>query len=106
MRRFGEAEAVLREALAGREKTIWNEWRRYNSQALLGESLAGQGRYAEAEPLMLYGYAGLIERESAIPEVFRRNLVNAGTWIVELYENWGKAGEAAEWKRQIQARKK
>jgi eukaryotic-like serine/threonine-protein kinase len=105
LRKYAEAEPVLREVLAGSEKSGPNEWRRYSSLSLLGESLSGQGKYAEAEPLLLGGYAGLIERESAIPMTSRDNLQNAGTWIVELYRNWGKPEIAADWKQRVQERK-
>jgi len=105
LHKYSEAEPVLRELLAGQEKLIPNEWMRYNSVSMLGESLAGQAKYAEAEPLLLSGYAGLTERESAIPEASRFNLENTATWIVELYQSWGKPEIAAGWKQRIQERK-
>ena len=105
LHKYSESEPVLRELLAGQEKLIPNEWMRYNSVSMLGESLAGQGKYAEAEPLLLSAYAGLTERESAIPETSRFNLENTATWIVELYQNWGKPEIAAGWKQRIQERK-
>ena len=33
----------------------------------LGEALSGQGRYAEAEPLVVGGYEGMKAREAKIP---------------------------------------
>ena len=33
----------------------------------MGTSLSGQKRFEEAEPLLLSGYQGLLERQSAIP---------------------------------------
>ncbi len=105
LHKYAEAEPVLREALAGREKSTPNEWPRYNSQSMLGESLAGQAKYAQAEPLLLSGYAGLTARESAISDDARFNLQNAGAWIVELYQNWGQPEIAAAWKQRLQERK-
>jgi hypothetical protein len=93
--RYGEAEAVIREVLATRKKTIPDDWRRYNSECMLGESLAGQGKYAEAETLLLSGYAGLKERESSIPPESKYNLENARAWIAQLYKDWGKPEKAA-----------
>ncbi len=35
--------------------------------SLLGGALLGQGRYAEAEPLVIGGYEGMKAREAKIP---------------------------------------
>src|SRR5262249_46940017 len=65
---FTEAEPLLRETLAMREKRVPNDWRTFIMQSLLGESLLGQKKYADAEPLLLRGYEGLKQRENAIPK--------------------------------------
>ena len=105
LKKCAEAEPPLREALAGLDKTTPNDWRRFSAESMLGESLAGQDKYAEAEPLLLSGRSGLIERQSAIPATSKYNLENAGTWIVQLYENWGKPEKAAEWKQRLLSQK-
>jgi hypothetical protein len=57
----------------------------------------GQGKCAEAEPLLLAGYKGLKERESkARPDELPR-IAEAGAKIVALYDAWGKKDQAAEW---------
>ena len=88
-----EAEPLLREALGSTEKASPDAWTRYYRQVLLGASLAGQKRLAEAEPLLISGREGMVQRESAIP-ADRLNLVpQAGQRIVELYKSWGKLGD-------------
>ena len=64
--RWSEAEPLLREALAIREKATPDDWRRYDAMSLLGGALLGQGRYAEAEPLVVAGYEGMKAREARI----------------------------------------
>ena len=50
----GLAEQRLRRALAIRERLLDpTDWRLAQAKSLLGASLAAQGRYADAEPLML-----------------------------------------------------
>jgi tetratricopeptide (TPR) repeat protein len=46
--KFGEAEQILRSAHAGYEKRGLPEWHRYLCEALLGATLAGLGKDAEA----------------------------------------------------------
>ena len=71
--------------------------------SLLGGSLPGQARYAEAEPLVVAGYEGMKERESRItaPDQFR--LREAAARVVRLYEAWGKPEKATEWKAKLGA---
>src|SRR5262249_14002926 len=65
--RYSAAEPVLREALAWYEDTKSNDWSRYHCQSLLGACLSGQRRYAEAEPLLLSGYDGMLQRRTTVP---------------------------------------
>jgi hypothetical protein len=102
--RHVEAEPLLREALSGHEKRNSDAWPRFNCQSLLGAALAGQGKYSEAEPLLLSGYEGLIQKESKIPFANRSALEQAVNRIVELYRDWGKPEKAAEWRNEAQVR--
>jgi hypothetical protein len=81
-----------------------NSWRRYCGQALVGASLSGQKRYAEAEPLLLSGYQGLKERQSAMPVATRHVASEAGTRIVQLYQDWGRPEKAGEWQIKVQGK--
>jgi tetratricopeptide (TPR) repeat protein len=103
--KYKQAEALLREALNGHQKIMTNTWNLYNCQSLLGASLAGQKKYGEAELLLLSGYEGMRRREATIPAFDRFKLEQAGEWVVQLYQDWGKPEQAAEWQERLQASK-
>jgi hypothetical protein len=65
----------------------------------LGASLAGEKKYAEAEPLLLEGYQGMLARKDRIDVPDRYHLELAHRWVVRLYQAWGKPDKAAEWKK-------
>ncbi len=103
--RYADAEPLLSEAVTGYQETTSDSWAPYNSQSLLGASMAGQKKYAEAEPLLLSGYQGMLQREATIPASERLQLERAGQWIVQLYQEWGKPEQAAEWRDKLQGAK-
>jgi tetratricopeptide (TPR) repeat protein len=88
-----EAEPVLRECPALREKKNPENWSRYNTMSMLGEALCGQGKHAEAEALLVEGY-----EKMAPPEPLTVRKREALERIVKLYEAWGKPEKAAEWR--------
>jgi eukaryotic-like serine/threonine-protein kinase len=94
--RYSDAAAILRNALATYEKTAPDTWPRYKAQQLLGASLLGQDNFAEAEPLLLSGYQGLVRLESTIPVPDRFDPAQV---LVGLYGKWNKPEKAAEWKQ-------
>jgi ECF sigma factor len=96
-----EAEPFLRECLAIREKSSPDNWATFNPRSLLGGSLLGQKKYAEAEPLVLSGCDGMKAREVKIPGVQRWKLTKAGERVLELYESWGKPDQAADWQKKL-----
>jgi hypothetical protein len=98
---FAAAEPILRECLAIREKTQPDEWSTFNTRSTLGGTLAGQKRYAEAEPLIVSGYEGLKAREARIPLPGKPRLREAAERVVQLYEAWGKPDKAAEWRARL-----
>src|SRR5205823_5524564 len=65
--KWSKAEPVLRECLAIREKATPDDWSRFSTMSQLGGTLVDQGRYAEAEPLVVPGYEGMKAREAKIP---------------------------------------
>ena len=71
------AEAPLRECLDIRKAPLPNDWTRFNTMSTLGGSLLGQGRFAEAEPLVISGYDGMKAREATIPRRARSRLTEA-----------------------------
>jgi tetratricopeptide (TPR) repeat protein len=96
-----EAEPLLRECLAIRGKATADGWSRYDAMSLLGEAHLGQGRFAEAEPLLVRGYEGMQARESRIAVLERFRLRDAAKRVVRLYEDWGKTEQVAAWKAKL-----
>ena len=97
-RKCADAETAIREALSSYDNTSPDNWRRYYSRTILGATLAGQGRYADAEPLLLSGYEGMAQREATMPFENRSALDQGGEWIVQLYRDWGQPQKAAVWR--------
>jgi tetratricopeptide (TPR) repeat protein len=92
-----EAEQSLRECLIIREKVQPEAWNTFNAASMLGAALLGQGKYAEAEPLLLAGYEGMKQRAKAIPPQGSARLPEAADRLVDLYIRWGKPDEAKKW---------
>jgi hypothetical protein len=63
-----------------------------------GRQPARPGKYADAEPWFLKGYEGLRAWAAKKPAVLQPRLQAAAAWVVRLYEAWGQAAKAAEWK--------
>ena len=82
-----------------------DRWARYACQSMLGSILAMQKQYAEAEPMLLSGYQGILQRESTIAALDRIELARAGERIVELYRGWEKPDRAAEWRARLESAK-
>jgi eukaryotic-like serine/threonine-protein kinase len=99
---YGQAEALLREALKGYLKVRPDFWARFDVESTLGASLAGQKRYADAEPLLLSGYEGMSRLEASIPPINKPSVQRAGEWIAALYQSSGQTAKAGEWRQQLQ----
>jgi tetratricopeptide (TPR) repeat protein len=96
---YVRAESWARTAFTIFEKNGSKGWESFYSRSELGESLAGQKKYSDAESLLLVGYEGLAG--NTIPVAERSVLDEAGRWIVQLYHDWKKPAEAAEWTRKL-----
>ena len=88
-------EATLRHVLDVRERLLSpDDWRIAQSKSVLGASLMLQGRYADAEPLMVAAAAGL----KPIPGLQdRERRANRGR-LVTLYEKLGRRGDADKYR--------
>ncbi|MGA3190483.1 MAG: tetratricopeptide repeat protein [Bryobacteraceae bacterium] len=102
--KYALAEPLVREALVNWEAAGPANWMRYYGQALVGASLAGQNRFAEAEPLLLSGYQGLLERQTTIPIIRRRVVNEAGQRVAQLYRDWGQPEKAREWEENVRGK--
>jgi tetratricopeptide (TPR) repeat protein len=101
VKRWAEAETLLRDCLELREKKLPDEWQRFHTMSQLGAALAGQKKYAEAEPLLIQGYEGLKAREATISAPAKKYLSAAAARIVPFYEAWGQPAKAAAWRAKL-----
>ena len=99
--KWTKAEPLLRESLSTREKVQPDEWTTFNTRSLLGGSLLGQKKFAEAEPLIVSGYEGMKAREARIAQPGKPRLIEAAERVVKLYEAWDKKDKAAEWRAKL-----
>jgi tetratricopeptide (TPR) repeat protein len=98
-RKYAEAETLLREAMSGTGNQNTQIGDTFDRQSLLGASLLGQSKFAEAEPLLIAGYEGLKKLSPAIS--VDANLPEAGERLMRLYSAWGKHDQADEWRRKL-----
>jgi tetratricopeptide (TPR) repeat protein len=101
---YAEAESLLRECLAIREKNDPNGWTTFNSKVQLGAALLGQKKYTEAEAVLVAGYEGMTQREATMPPQAKDRLLEAIERLVQLYEATAKPNEAARWRKKLDAR--
>jgi len=94
--KFAEAEPFAHEALDAEKKAQPDDLQRFWAASLLGESLAGQKKYDQAEPLLVEGYQGMLARKDriAVPDRYRLEL--SRQWLVQLYQAWGKPDKATQ----------
>jgi eukaryotic-like serine/threonine-protein kinase len=97
-----EAEVLLRECLKFWEAKRPDDWLTFSTRSMLGGSLLGQKKYAEAETLLVVGYNGMKARAAKIPSEERFRPAAAGERVVRLYEEWGKPTKAAEWRAKFE----
>jgi tetratricopeptide (TPR) repeat protein len=95
--KFAQSEPLAREAVEVYRKQRPDDWRRFRAESLLGISLAGQKKYAEAEPLLLAGYQGMVAGKDHMAAYYRFHLDRTREWLVRLYRAWGKPEKASEW---------
>ena len=95
--KFAECEPLVREIMTIARTKQPDDWLSFHAQSLLGACLAGQKKYAAAEPLLLEGYRGMVARKDriAVPDWY--HIDRTRDWIVELYQAWGRPEKASEW---------
>jgi serine/threonine protein kinase len=102
LKAWSDAETVLRECLAIREKKEPDAWTTFNTKSMLGEALLGRKQFADAEPLLLDGYEGMKKRADKIPPQGKIRLHEALERLVQLYEATDKKDEAAKWRKELE----
>jgi tetratricopeptide (TPR) repeat protein len=101
-KKFAEAVSILREYLALKEKAQPDDWTTAEARSLLGEALAGQRSFQEAERLLLAGQDSLVKRREKIPVRQRdASLYDSVARLMRLYEAWKKPAQADNWKTRL-----
>jgi serine/threonine protein kinase len=95
--RHAEAAELLTEILQRRTQTAPEDWRTYQAKSRLGEALIGQGKLADAEPLVIGGYQGMKQHQQKIPTEARRCIVEAVDRLILLYTKLGQSEEIKKW---------
>ncbi|MBX7105458.1 MAG: serine/threonine-protein kinase [Gemmataceae bacterium] len=96
-KQYDKAEPLAREDLAWREKKEPDDRLTIEMRVLLGESLLGQKKYAEAEPLLVKAYDEMKAKpldsngQSLKPEA-------VAALLAQLFEAQGQADKVAVWK--------
>ena len=101
LKAWADAEPILRECLAIREKKEPDDWRTFSTRSMLGGALLGQEKYSDAEPLLVHGYEGMKQRVAKIPANSKVRLTEALERLVRLYEATGETDKVAEWKKKL-----
>ena len=96
--KFEQSEPLAREAFDFYNKKRPDNWHRFRAESLLGAILSGEKKYADAEPLLLTGFQGMLARKAQISVPDQYYVDRAREWILQLYQAWGKPQKAAEWK--------
>ncbi len=103
-KKFAEAEVFARELVKHNERvSAPDDWRVFNALSMLGRSLAGQKRYAEAEPLLLSGYRGMVQRMDMVSGDGWSRVSETVEALVQLYEATERPVQAEEWKKKFPA---
>jgi tetratricopeptide (TPR) repeat protein/serine/threonine protein kinase len=101
--KYADAEPLLRDCLAIREKAAPDDWFTFDTKSMLGGSLLGQKKFADAEPLLLQGYEGMKQRASKVSPAAQPRLAEAIERLLRLYTERGQPDEAAKWRDELAA---
>jgi serine/threonine protein kinase/tetratricopeptide (TPR) repeat protein len=99
---FAQAETMLRRSLAGYDDPGLRPLHlrlhpRQQAMSGLGQALAGQGKFAEAEPLVVQAFQELQANEHRIAGDRAGMVREARDAMLALYTAWGKPEKIAEW---------
>jgi tetratricopeptide (TPR) repeat protein len=99
---FADAEPLLHESLSRGDQFYADFWRTHHARLLLGVSLLGQQKFADAEPLLVAGYDGTRERQVQLAPEPSIAINQAVQWVIEIYEASGQPDKVAEWRTRLE----
>ncbi len=92
------AEPVIAECHAIRTKHTPEDWKRFNSESMLGEAFMAQQKYTVAEPLLLSGSEGLMRTKDSIPPEIRSiRLTESFDRLIQIYNALNKPDSVKIW---------
>jgi hypothetical protein len=95
-RRFAQAEPLLAEALALRQKSNPNDGSTIQARSALAQAKLGLGKFEETEPLLLSAYEAYTVRGDATGNGPKPEY-SVALQLSEMYRAWGKVELAKEW---------
>lgn len=98
---WSEAETTLRECVAIRKAIAPTVWSTFYAESMLGAALTGQSKYAEAEPLLISGYDGMLASREQIPPQASNRIREACQRLVDYYGATGQPAEANQWRAKL-----
>jgi tetratricopeptide (TPR) repeat protein len=99
LKKHAEAEQPLRDSLAIYLKRQPMTVQRYNTESLLGAALAGQKKFADAEPLLMGSAKVLLASAAKISPGERKLALAAVERLIDFYGAQGNVDEAAKWRK-------
>jgi serine/threonine protein kinase len=100
-KRNADAEQVLRECLAILTRLGPDGGGTPNAQWLLGSALLRQKKYTDAEPFLLAAWTAIERSREKDSDNVRKACLDS---LIQLYDGWGKPGQAARWRKKQQVR--
>ncbi len=98
---YADAEPLARECVEIRSVKLPDTWLYFNAQSLLGGTLIGQGKYEEAEPLLLQAFEGLNLHKDEVPPTAQRHIRATIDRLIQLYESTNRPDEVVRWKAKL-----
>jgi hypothetical protein len=102
LKKYAAAEPPLRYGLAICLKKQPNSFARHGTANLLGAALAGQKKYADAEPLLLDSARALAGAYAKLPPPVQRQVLAVVQRVIDLYDAWDRPDDAAMWRKKLQ----
>lgn len=100
--RFSEAEGMARHCLEIRNRISPTAWKTMHVMTVLGCALSSRKKYKQAEPLLLKGCQGMLDRPQPISPVKRLFTRWSLEWLIRHFEVTGNATAAEEWRGRLQ----
>ena len=105
--KYSKAEELFRCGYEIRNRDMPEHWSVANTMSLLGESLVLQGKFDQAKPLLVDGYAQLKETAEQIPtQVRKQRLQSAIKRLIKLAEATDDLQSARSWQEKLQSLEK